>query len=160
MIVAMDKNRLIGADNDMPWHLPNDLQFFKEKTTNHTIIMGRKTFDSIGRVLPNRKHIVLTRRDDTFPNEVTVMRSIADVIEFTQSNPDEEIFIIGGANIYEQFLPYVDRLYITQIEAAFTGDTYFPEFNVNDWKETSRTQGIKDENNSHDHVFIQYDKKR
>jgi len=158
-IVAMDKNNVIGYKNEMPWHLPNDLRFFKEKTTGHTIIMGRKTFESIGRVLPNRHHIVLTRSTTVFPKEVEVVNDIEDIVQLSQ-NKEEELFVIGGGNIFKQMLEYADRLYVTIIDEAFAGDVFFPHICTDDWKETIKEKGIKNAKNPYDYHFIQYDRKK
>lgn len=159
-IVAMDKNNVIGVkdENQMPWHLPRDLQFFKQQTSGHTIVMGRKTFESLGRVLPNRKHIVLTTSKASFPAEVDVIHNISDLISYSKQQ-DEEVFIIGGGSIYKQLLPYLDKLYVTMIDETFTGDVYFPEIDHAIWKEVSREKGIKDERNPYDYYFIQYIRK-
>lgn len=134
LIVAMDKNNVIGYKNDMPWHLPNDLKYFKKRTLGHTIIMGRKTFDSLGRVLPNRKHVVLTRGNNTFPEEVEVIHHIDEIKQYAARHVDEEVFIIGGGHIFEQALPFADRLYVTIIDETFKGDVFFPEVNMNEWE--------------------------
>lgn len=157
-IVAMDKNRVIGKDNDLPWHIPNDLQFFKEKTTGNTIIMGRKTFDSLGRVLPNRKHVVLTRTKQKYPDGVEVVHTIEDIIAYHEAHKDEELFIIGGGHLFTQLLPYANRLYITEINESFEGDVFFPEINKHDWKETSRIKGTQDEKNTYEYDFVTYDR--
>jgi len=158
-IVAMDQNHVIGFENQMPWHLPNDLRFFKEKTTNHTIIMGRKTFESIGRVLPNRKHIVLTRNEVKLPNEVERIDNVQTVLEIAEQNENEETFVIGGGNIFNQLMPYADRLYVTLIDESFNGDVYFPTISSEEWEISSKEKGIKDKNNPYDYYFIQYDRK-
>ncbi|MGM8366721.1 dihydrofolate reductase [Virgibacillus sp. W0181] len=158
LLVAMDRNHVIGYQNEMPWHLPKDLKFFKEKTTGHAIIMGRKTFESIGRVLPNRRNIVLTRGQMDFPEEVEVIEHISRIQDLNNEHPDEEFFVIGGGNIFNQVLPYADRLYITKINAEFEGDTYFPLFNESEWTLTSKVQGVKDEKNPYDYYFLQYDR--
>jgi len=155
----MDRNRVIGKDNDLPWHLPNDLKFFKEKTTGNTIIMGRKTFDSIGRVLPNRKHIVLTKQNLDLPEEVSVIHNIAKIKEWNEQHPEEELFVIGGSAIFEQILPIADRMYITFIDESFEGDTFFPEFNEADWELTSKVKGEMNEKNQYHYYFLQYDRK-
>lgn len=157
-IVAMDKNNVIGYKNEMPWHIPNDMKFFKEKTTNHTIVMGRKTFESIGRVLPNRKHIVLTRGKTVFPDEVEVVQDVASIIERSKSS-EEELFVIGGGHIFQQMLPYADRLYVTEIDEEFDGDVYFPEINKEEWVESRREKGLKNEKNPYHYSFVQYDRK-
>jgi dihydrofolate reductase len=158
LLAAMDKNRVIGLNNDLPWHLPNDLKFFKEKTTGKTIIMGRKTFESIGRVLPKRKHVVLTKQKLDFPKEVMVIHDLNEISEWNKTNPDKEYFVIGGSAIFNQFLPLADRMYITWIDEAFQGDTYFPLFDETEWTLTSKVKGKKDEKNPYDYYFLQYDR--
>ncbi|GAB3805125.1 dihydrofolate reductase [Virgibacillus kimchii] len=159
LLVAMDRNRVIGHNNQLPWHLPRDLRFFKEKTTGGTIIMGRKTFESIGRVLPKRNHIVLTKQEMGFPEEVEVISDIPLLLERTRQNPEEEYFVIGGGDIFTQLMPYADRMYITWIDEAFEGDVYFPDFSPDEWQLTSEEKGEKDEKNSYDYYFLQYDRK-
>lgn len=158
LLFAMDQNRVIGANNDLPWHLPNDLKFFKEKTTGNTIVMGRKTFDSIGRALPNRRNIVLSRNKIDLPNEVELIHDIDTIIKLNEEKPEEEFFVIGGGGLFEQILPYADRMYVTLIEEAFEGDVFFPVVSIDEWKEISRTKGIKDDKNPFDYYFIQYDR--
>src|SRR5699024_12576876 len=139
--------------------LPNDLKYFKEKTTGHTIIMGRKTYDSIGRPLPNRKNVILTRQTTEFPNDVEVIHNIEEIYEWQKSHPNEELFVIGGGDIFKQVLPFADRLYITKIDEAFEGDTFFPKFSLSDWKLTTSIKGEKDSKNNYDYYFQQYDRK-
>lgn len=158
LLVAMDRNNVIGFENDMPWHLPNDLKFFKETTTGNTIVMGRKTFESIGRVLPNRKHIVLTKSNNNFPDEVEVVQDIESIIQLSESN-DEELFVIGGGNIFKQLLPYADKLYVTLINETFEGDVFFPNISMEEWEEVSKEKGIQDERNPYEYYFIQYVRK-
>lgn len=158
LLAAMDKNRVIGFDQDMPWHLPRDLQFFKEKTTGNTMIMGRKTFESIGRPLPNRKTIVLTRQNDFDVEGVEVISHIDEIFKWVENNPEEELFIVGGGELYKQMLPYADRMYITEIDESFSGDTYFPSFDKDEWELTEKNKGIKDERNVYDYYFLQYDR--
>jgi dihydrofolate reductase len=157
-IVAMDEQNAIGLNNELPWHLPNDLKFFKEKTTGHTIVMGRKTFDSLGRVLPNRKHIVITRKGGGFPEEVEVVHDLDQLMKDLKQSPDE-VFIIGGGHLFEQCLPYADRLYVTRIEDNFGGDIFFPEIVEDVWQMTSEVKGPKNERNPYDYYYIQYDRK-
>src|SRR5699024_2441136 len=129
LLVAMDQNRVIGLNNDMPWHLPKDLKFFKQKTVGHTIVMGRKTFNSIGRVLPNRKHVILTRNKNVnFHESVEVIYDISGIIDLDNNHPNDELFVIGGEKVFEQVLPIADRMYVTLIDATFEGDVYFPNF--------------------------------
>lgn len=158
-IVAMDRNRVIGSNNQMPWHLPNDLKFFKETTTGNTIVMGRKTFESIGRVLPNRKHIVLTKSNIDFPDEVEVVQDVESIIQLSEANNDEELFVIGGGNIFKQLLPYANKLYVTLINEKFEGDIFFPKISMEEWKEISKEKGIQDERNPYEYYFIQYVRK-
>lgn len=159
-LVAMDKNNVIGHNNDLPWELPLDLKFFREVTTGHTIIMGRKTFDAIGRILPERKNVILTRRDASeFPEGVVVIDDINEVYEWNKQNPEEEYFVIGGGEVFKQSFPYVDRLYITLIDHSFEGDVYFPKYNEDEWELTSEEKGIRNDENPYDYYFLQYDRK-
>lgn len=159
LIVAMDNNRVIGSNNDMPWHLPNDLRYFKERTTGHTIVMGRKTFESLGRVLPNRKHIVLTRSTDTFPDEVMVVRHLDEILAYVKEHKDEQIFIIGGGEIFKQMLPYVHKMYITLINGDFPGDVFFPPFDETEWELISKQKGEKNDKNPYDYYYLVYERK-
>jgi dihydrofolate reductase len=159
LLVAMDRNHVIGFDNGMPWHLPADLQFFKAKTTGNKMIMGRKTYESIGKPLPNRKNIVLTRKHTDFPEGIEVINDLETVKNWNAENPGEELFVIGGGKIFDQAISYADRMYITWIDAAFEGDTFFPEFQENEWQLTSKEKGIKNEKNPYDYYFLQYDRK-
>lgn len=159
LLVAMDKNKTIGRNNDLPWRLPNDLKFFKEKSTGNTIIMGRKTYESMGAPLPNRKNVVLTKKQMDFPDEVEVIDDVDTIYEWNKTNPEKELFVIGGANIFEQVLPHADRMYITWIDEAFDGDTFFPSYSASDWELTSKEKGEKNEKNPYDYYFLQYDRK-
>ncbi|WP_226530521.1 dihydrofolate reductase [Metabacillus niabensis] len=157
LIVAMDKYRLIGRDNQLPWHLPQDLAYFKKVTMNHKIIMGRKTFESIGRPLPGRENIIVTR-DSTYSQEgCTILHSIDEILELS-SRSDEELFVIGGAEIFKEILPVSDRLYITEIDDEFEGDTYFPDRKETEWKKISVEKGTKDAKNPYDFEFVVYEK--
>ncbi len=153
-IVAMSENRVIGKDNKLPWHLPADLKHFKEITTGHFIIMGRKTFESIGKSLPNRTNIVLSR-DGTFQAlGCQTLGSIDDAIDQAKSAQQDEIFIIGGAEIYRQLLPNVKRLYLTIVHSHFDGDAWFPELNAAEWREVSRERHPPDEKNMYAYTFV------
>ena len=158
IVVAMDSNRLIGKDNGLPWHLPADLAFFKKLTTGNTILMGRKTFDSIGRPLPNRRNIVITRNADIEITDCEVVNSIEKALSLVQS--ETEVMVIGGAKLYQQILPIADRLYITQIEGEFDGDAYFPSYNEAEWSQISIDSREPDENNHHKYHFITFDRRR
>lgn len=160
MIFAHDKNYLIGKDNWMPWDIPNDLGYFKAMTTGKTIIMGRKTFESFGQPLPKRHHIVLTRNQDYQAPGCDVIHHVDEALDYIKQHDDEEIIVIGGAEIYHLFLPYADRLYITYIDAAFEGDTYLSEIDLSNWTKTSKEKGIKNDENPYDYYFLQYDRER
>ncbi len=160
IIVAMDRNHVIGLNNDLPWYLPADLRYFKEKTTGNTIIMGRKTFESIGRPLPNRRNVVITRSDLDFPDGVEVIHDLETIKEWNERHPDKNFFIIGGGNIYRQAISFADRLYITWIDEEFTGDTYFPDFSLHEWALTKKSKGKKDEKNPYDYFHLVYDRKK
>jgi len=154
IIVAMSSNRVIGVNNTLPWHLSEDLKHFKSLTTGHTIIMGRKTYESIGRPLPNRRNIVISRNMEASYEDVEVVHSIEDA--FSISRNDNEVFVIGGSNIYEQALSLVDQLYITEIKKSFSGDAYFPEINKQIWVESSREDHIT--NDGLEFSFVNYQK--
>ena len=156
-IVAMDENRAIGKNNQLPWHLPEDLKFFKRVTMGHPIAMGRKTHESIGRVLPGRENIIITRQLGYNSKDCTIFNSVEEFVKYSRRQ-DDEIFVIGGAEIFNETFPYVDRLYITYIDDTFDGDTFFPEFALNDWKLTSSEKGIKDEKNPYDYEFRIYER--
>lgn len=157
LLFAMDKNRVIGNNNDLPWHLPADLAYFKRVTMGHAIIMGRKTYESIGRPLPGRENIILTRNKGFEAEGCTVIHTVDDILKL-QETTEDELFVIGGAQIFEEVLPFTDRMYITHIEAEFEGDTYFPEVDEEDWTVISKEKGIKDERNPYDYYFAVYEK--
>lgn len=158
IVVAKAKNNIIGKDNSLIWHLPEDLKYFKNLTIEHTIIMGRKTFESLGRVLPNRKHIIFSRDLDfkVKHENVEVVHSLLQIQGLIEG--EEEIFVIGGATIYYFLMPYVKKMYVTQINKDFDGDAFFPKINEEQWREVERKTGIKDENNNLDYEFITYER--
>ena len=132
IIAAVGKNNELGKDNHLIWRLPNDLKFFRETTSHKTIIMGSNTFRSLPKLLPNRHHIVLSSKSE-FPSEVEVYKNISDLLKAYQNNP-EELFVIGGASIYRQFIEYCNKLYLTEVEAECSdADVYFPTFNKDDF---------------------------
>lgn len=157
-VFAMDKHKVIGKDNWMPWDLPRDLQFFKKLTMHHTIIMGRKTFESFKRPLPNRRNVIITRDQSYDQPECVILHSIEPVLAWNREDPDQEYFVIGGGEIFKHFLPYADRMYMTYIDALFEGDTYFPEYDQDQWKLTKKERGIEDEQHSYAYYFLQYDR--
>ena len=158
IIVAKGKNNIIGKDNKMVWHLPEDLKHFKNLTTGHTIIMGRKTFESLEKPLPNRKHIIFSQNPDFKVNDenVEVVHSLLQIQDLIEGK--EEAFVIGGAMIYNFLMPNVKKMYVTEIEKDFEGDTFFPIIDSEVWKETSREKGIKDEENNLDYYFVTYER--
>ena len=159
IIVAKAKNNIIGKDNKMIWHLPEDLKHFKELTTGHAIIMGRKTFESLGKVLPDRKHIVFTQNPDfkVNDNNVEIVHSLLQIQDLIEG--EEEAFIIGGAMIYNFLMPYVKKMYVTEIDKDFEGDTVFPRINPDVWQEVSREDGPKDEENDFKYEYVVYKRK-
>lgn len=159
IIVAKANNNVIGKDNTLIWHLPEDLKRFKALTTGKTIIMGRKTFDSLGRILPNRKHVVITRNLDfkVDSDMVKVIHEIEELKEYIDSK--EECFVIGGGVIYNMLMPYVDKIYVTQLNEDFEGDTYFPIIDENIWKIEKREEGIKNQENPYNYEYIDYIRK-
>jgi dihydrofolate reductase len=153
IIVAVGKNNVIGKDNKLLWTLPSDLKYFKETTLGKTIIMGRKTFQSLPGILPGRKHVVLTK-DKSFRIEddrVTIVNSIEDLLSIVNNGDN---FIIGGGQIYKELLPYCDNLYITMIEKEYEGDTFFPKINHEQWEIVDKIHGKLDEKNLIPHSFL------
>jgi dihydrofolate reductase len=152
MIVAVDNRLTIGNNNDLPWsRIPADMKHFKETTLGKPIVMGRKTFDSIGKPLPGRENIIITRDTNFSPSDVTVKHSVQEVLNI--DNINKEIFIIGGATIYKEFLPHANKLYITRIDGMFEGNTTFPEPLWNEWRLMEQTHRPKDEKNPYDLTF-------
>ena len=158
IIVAVAENNVIGKDNDLIWHLPRDLKHFKETTTGHYIIQGRKTFESCGRPLPNRINVIITR-DQKFKAEgCVIVHSLEDAIKEAKNDP--EAFIIGGGKIYEQAMSLVDRIYLTKVHHSFEGDTFFPEINMDEWIEVDRRDFEPDEKNKYPFTILILDKKK
>ena len=164
MIAAMARDRVIGADNDMPWHLPADLKHFKKVTLGKPVVMGRRTYESIGRPLPGRPNIVITSSDTSdFPDAVTVVSSPEQALEVAQTlvGDEQEIMIIGGGKIYQTFLPMAETLYLTHIDLDVAGDTCFPDYQTEaDWDEAESQQHFADENNPYDYRFTTLQRKR
>lgn len=157
MIVAMAENRVIGLDNDMPWHLPADLQHFKKTTLGKPVIMGRKTYDSIGRALPGRLNIVVSRDVDLVIDGVTCVSTVEQAI--AAANGVDEVMIIGGATIYEHFLAAANRLYLTFIDLKTEGDTHFPDYLAQGkWQQVHAEHHAADEKNAYDLEFVTLDR--
>ncbi|MCE2495800.1 MAG: dihydrofolate reductase [Flavobacteriales bacterium] len=158
MIVAASENNAIGKYNELLWHLPKDLKYFKEVTSGHCIIMGRKTFDSIGKPLPKRRNIVITRREEFEVEGVEVANDIEAAIDMV--GEDQEPFIVGGGTIYEQALHYVNRVYLTRVHAHVNGDTFFPELDLNEWQRVLHESHKKDAKHAYDFSFEVWDRKK
>ena len=161
MIAAMSKNRIIGKDNDLPWHLPDDFQFLKDQTKGHHVIMGRRNYESLPhkfKPLPHRVNIVLTRNESFEAEGTIVMESLVDALETARLQGDEEPFIIGGGQIYKLGLAHADRIYLTEIDAEIEGDTYFPEFDKEVWKEVERRHHPADDRHAFAFDFVTYEK--
>lgn len=140
-IVAMAANRVIGKNGDLPWHIPEDFKFFKEKTTGHIMVMGRKTFESLPGLLPNRLHVVITRKSDYRPEGAHVFPDIKSALAFCEAQTQkwgEEVFILGGGEIFRETLDITDRIYLTEIKREYDGDVTFPEFDKQVFKEVER----------------------
>ena len=161
ILVAMARNRVIGQNNTLPWHLPADLRHFKSLTMGKTIVMGRKTYQSIGRPLPGRANIIITRQTSYEVPGAVVVNSIEDALKVCRETSvhDSEIFIIGGEKLFRQTIKICQRMYITEIQRDFEGDTFFPEFNPNDWEETQRDKHFSDDDNRMEYHFVILDRK-
>ena len=163
ILVAMAKNRVIGKDNALPWRLPSDLKRFKTLTMGHPIVMGRKTYESIGKPLPGRTCIVVTRQSGYEVGGAIVVGSVAEALDTCYkkktSDTEAESFVIGGTEIFRQTLPLCDRLYITEIQRDFDGDVLFPKFNHDEWREISREKYHLDEDNGLEYDFVVLDRK-
>ena len=157
IIVAQGENNVIGKDNDLPWHLPGDLRHFKKTTTGHHLIMGRKTFESLGRPLPNRVSIVLTRNKKyPVPDGHYVVHDLSAALDICRSKGLEQVYILGGAEVFEMALPYTDELVITEVDASPEGDTFFPAIENAEWVTVSREHFPKDEENEYGYSFVTY----
>lgn len=158
LIVAHADNRVIGKDNDMPWHLPADLAYFKKTTLGKPIVMGRKTYESIGRPLPGRKNIVISRDQNYQAEGITTVTSVEQAL--AEAGEVDEVMVIGGGAIYQHCIPAAQRLYITHIKADIVGDTYFPEYNlVKDWEKVHSDLKSADEKNAYDLDFCIYERR-
>lgn len=157
IITAMAANRVIGVENRLPWNLPEDLQHFKALTMGHHIVMGRKTYDSIGKPLPGRTTIIVTRNMDYAVPGCIAVNSIDAAL--TVSHGDSEVFFVGGAELYAQALPIADRIYLTEIKRDFPGDAHFPQFDLAQWHETSRDKRSTTGSEPYEYHFVVYDRK-
>ena len=157
MIVAMGNNRVIGQANQLPWRLPADLKYFKSATMGKAMIMGRKTYETIGRPLPGRKNIILTRDKSYQAEGCLVVHSVESALK---EAGDGEVMIIGGGQMYKQFLPLAGRIYVTQIDSEFEGDTFFPTLNNNQWDVVQRGQSVYDKDAQLTYNFVIYERRR
>lgn len=149
ILVAHDQQRVIGYKNALPWHIPNDLKHVKQLSTGHTLVMGRKTFESIGKPLPNRKNVILTRDNNFKPDGVEVIHTIDDIY-----NLEGHVFIFGGQTLFEVMIDKVDDMYITVVDGKHQGDTFFPPYTFEDWTVASSEEGQLDEKNTIPHTFL------
>ncbi|WP_368043860.1 dihydrofolate reductase [Thalassolituus sp.] len=163
MIVAVAENGVIGRNNALPWYLPNDLKYFKQTTMGKPVIMGRKTYESIGKPLPGRTNIVITRQADYQPEGVKVVSSVEAARELAESvcliDGQEEAMIMGGAEIYTLALPHTDRLYLTEVHADVEGDAFFPEYDKSLWQEVAREDFAAEGPNPYNYSFVVYEAK-
>jgi dihydrofolate reductase len=159
LIAAVAKNGVIGNAGKIPWHLPDDMRHFRETTLHHSVIMGRKTYESMGRPLPERNNIVVTRQESYETSGCTVVHTLEDALKAARQEGIDEVFIIGGSELYREAMPIADRLYITSIDEEFEGDTLFPEINSFEWKKVSEEKGVVDKKNPHPHAFLVLERK-
>lgn len=157
IVAAAAENNALGRDNELIWHLPDDFKRFKGITSHHHIIMGRKTFESFPRLLPNRKHIVITRQQDYNKDDIVVVHSLEEALKF--SLDQDEVFIIGGGEIYKQALPYTDKIELTRVHGSFEGDAFFPEIDESQWKLMYSQHHGKDDKHKHDFTYLTYIKR-
>jgi dihydrofolate reductase len=159
LILACDQNNAIGYKNQLLCHLPNDLKFFKQTTLNHCVMMGRKTFESIGKPLPNRTNIVLSQNKDLEIEGVYICHTIDQALEIANQKKEEELFVIGGGQLYQMLLPIATKIYLTRIHATFEADTFFPAID-NTWRELSKQSFVADEKNAFAHDIILLEKSK
>jgi dihydrofolate reductase len=158
IVVAVAQNNVIGKDNQLLWHLPNDLKFFKQLTSGHHILMGRKTYQSIGKPLPNRTNMIITADQNFEAPSCLVFTDINKAIEEAMQANEHELFIIGGAQIYKLAMPLVNKIYLTKIDASFDGDTFFPEIKPSEWKQVTNQNFEPDEKNKYHYSFIELER--
>lgn len=156
IITAMADNRTIGINNALPWHLPADLKWFRQQTTGKPVLMGRKTYDSIGRPLPNRRNIVISRDASLHIEGCEVVDNSESALALCEG--EDEVMVIGGASFYEQMLPHAKKLYLTMVHADVEGDAHFPEIDFSQWKEIERIDHKADEANTFDYSFVIYER--
>ena len=159
LLAALSTNNVIGRDNQVPWRLSTDLKRLKNMTMGHHVIMGRKTYESVGRPLPGRTNVVITRQEGYAPEGVTVVHSLEDAIRVAARSGDDEAFVLGGAEIYDQAMHRADRMYLTRVHADVEGDTFFPDFDdVSEWRLTDAEHFDADEKNEYPFSFLTYER--
>lgn len=158
LIVGMGNNRVIGKDNQIPWHLSADLQYFKKTTLGKPVVMGRRTYESIGKPLPGRHNIVITRNQQWAVDGVSVAHSLDDALQLAADEKPSEMMIIGGSHLYTEALPRAQRLYVTHVDIDVAGDTFFPQWDQHVWHEVSRESHQKDDKNPFDYCFCVYER--
>ncbi len=159
-IVAVGKNNEIGKDNDLLWHMPNDMKFFMNTTKEHCVLMGRKTFESFGKKpLKNRTNIIITRQNYYKAEGCVIVNTINEGIEYAKEHGEEELFIIGGGTIYEQSLPQTDRIYLTRVYGDFEAEVFYPELDSDNWEQIHEDKREKDERHAYDYTFFTYQRK-
>ncbi|MCH8329557.1 MAG: type 3 dihydrofolate reductase [Nanoarchaeota archaeon] len=158
LIAAMGKNNVIGNKGKLPWNLPADMKHFKELTSGKPVIMGRKTFESIGKPLPNRMNIIITHDQNYKAEGCVVVHSTEEALKAAEST--EEVMIIGGSQIYKEFLPKANKMYLTMIDNDFEGDTYFPEYKIEEWEETAYEEHERDKDNPYNYTFLVLTRKK
>jgi dihydrofolate reductase len=159
-IVAASLNNVIGKDNGLPWHMPTDMAYFKNKTWGHHILTGRRNYEVEGKALPGRVNIVLTRNPDYQISDGMLVNELEEAIDIARRSGEKELYVVGGEEIYELAMQVTDRIYLTRINAEVDGDTFYPDLDVNTWKEVSIDRRKADENNPFDYDFIVYERQR
>lgn len=157
IIAAIGKNNALGKDNQLLWRLPKDLKHFKSLTENHPVVMGRKTYESIGKALPNRTNIVVSRKDNWFEENILIVSKLKEALKFAKKI-NENFFILGGGEIYKQTMELADKLEITYVEEDFEADTFFPKIDLKIWQKTNEEFHAKDDKNDHDFYFQTYER--
>jgi dihydrofolate reductase len=158
VIVATANNLVIGKDNQIPWYLPADLKYFKKTTLNHHILMGRKVYESIGKALPKRTNVIITRNPFYIASNCITVHSLEEGIELAKANGEKELFIIGGGQIYDIAMPYADKLYWTTVDLDVEGDVYFPKINIENWRMISEENHEKDDKNEYNYSFLIFER--
>ena len=159
-IAAYAQDLVIGKDNQIPWYLPADLQYFKKTTSHRTVLMGRRCFESIGKTLPNRQNLIVTRNLFYAASGCRIFHSVEEALQFADDSNESEVFIIGGGEIYRQTIDYCDRLYLTEVKVRVEGDVFFPAFDPEEWREVFHQYRTKDDKNVYDMTFRILERKR